>query len=102
MTSTTITRPCEVAVVNSRSMHSVAKSTAVSNPNVAVVLSRSLSIVLGTPMTRSPAWWRWLPIVSEPSPPTVTSASMPASANLWMSSAERSTSRYVPSGYSTG
>jgi len=56
MTSTTITRPCDVAVVNKRSMHSVAKSTAVSNPNVAVVLSRSLSIVLGTPMTRRPAW----------------------------------------------
>ncbi len=35
-------------------MHSVAKSTAVSNPNVAVVLSRSLSIVFGTPITRSP------------------------------------------------
>ena len=36
-------------------MQSVAKSTAVSKPNVAVVLSRSLSIVLGTPMTRRPA-----------------------------------------------
>ena len=56
MTSTTMTRPCDVAVEKSRSMHSVAKPTAVSNPNVAVVLSRSLSIVFGTPITRSP--WR--------------------------------------------
>ena len=54
ITSTTITRPCDVAVVNSRSMHSAAKSTAVSKPKVAVVLSRSLSIVFGTPITRSP------------------------------------------------
>ena len=36
-------------------MHSDAKSTAVSKPNVDVVFSRSLSIVLGTPTTRSPA-----------------------------------------------
>ena len=71
-----MTRPCDVAVEKSRSMHSEAKLTAVSKPNVDVVLSRSLSIVLGTPMTRSPAWYRWLPIVSDPSPPIVIRASM--------------------------
>ena len=72
-----MTRPCDVAVENSRSMHSEAKLTAVSKPNVDVVLSRSLSIVLGTPITRSPAWCRRLAIVSEPSPPIVMRASMP-------------------------
>ena len=34
-------------------------------------------MVLGTPITRRPCWCRWLPIRSEPSPPTVISASMP-------------------------
>ena len=43
---------------------------------LASVRSRSLSIVLGTPITRRPAWCRRLPIVSEPSPPAVMSASM--------------------------
>ena len=49
-----MTRPCDVAVENSRSMHSEAKLTAVSKPNVDVVLSRSLSIVLGTPIDAQP------------------------------------------------
>ena len=66
-----MTRPCDVAVENSRSMHSEAKLTAVSKPNVDVVFSRSLSIVLGTPTRRSPASCRRLAIVIEPSPPTV-------------------------------
>jgi hypothetical protein len=92
ITSTTMTRPCDVAVVNSRSMHSVAKSTAVSKPKVAVVLSRSLSMVFGTPITRSPARCRWSPIVSDPSPPTVIRASISASRKRWISSGDRSTS----------
>ena len=58
-------------------MQSEAKLTAVSKPNVSVVFSRSLSIVLGTPTRRSPAWCRRLAIVIEPSPPIVTRASMP-------------------------
>ena len=76
----------------SRSMHSVAKPTAVSKPNVWCVLSRSLSIVLGTPMTRSPAWCSRSPIVSDPSPPMVISASIDASRNSCTSSSVRSTS----------
>ena len=58
-------------------MHSVAKDTAVSNPNVTTVRLRSLSIVLGTPTMRTPFFARALAMVSEPSPPTATTASMP-------------------------
>src|SRR5829696_7600743 len=102
MTSTTMTRPCDVAVVNNRSMHSEAKLTAVSKPNVEVVLSRSLSIVLGTPTSRRPASCSLLAMVIEPSPPTVTSASMPCSAKRPTSSSVRSTSLHVPSVCCTG
>ena len=52
MTSHTITRSCDSAVVCSRSMASVAICTAVSKPNVTSVADRSLSIVFGTPTTR--------------------------------------------------
>jgi hypothetical protein len=58
MTSTTITRWWLSAVLCSRSRHSVAKATAVSKPKVVKVLSRSLSMVLGTPTTRSPSGQR--------------------------------------------
>ena len=58
-------------------MHSVAKDTAVSKPNVTTVRLRSLSIVLGTPTMRTPFFARALAMVSEPSPPTATTASMP-------------------------
>ena len=54
MTSTTITRSCDSAVVWSRSIASVAIWTAVQNPNVKSVPERSLSIVLGTPTTVQP------------------------------------------------
>ena len=56
ITSTTNTRLCEAAVVNRRSIDSVAISTAVLKPNVTSVRSRSLSMVLGTPMTRRPCF----------------------------------------------
>lgn len=89
-------------MANKRSMHSVAKLTAVSKPKVASVCSRSLSIVFGTPITRSPASDRWLPMVSEPSPPMVMSASMPCCSNSANSSGVRSTSTQLPSGCCTG
>ena len=84
-------------------MQSDAKLTAVSKPNVDVVFSRSLSIVLGTPTSRSPAWCSRLAIVIDPSPPTVTRASMPCGARTGRtSSSVRSTSVHVPSGCCTG
>ena len=49
MTSTTITRWWDSAVVCSRSMASTAICTAVSKPKVSSVPERSLSMVLGTP-----------------------------------------------------
>ena len=51
ITSTTITRLCDSAVVCRRSIASVAICTAVSKPNVKSVPARSLSIVFGTPTT---------------------------------------------------
>ena len=51
MTSTTITRWWDSAVVCSRSMASTAICTAVSKPKVSSVPERSLSMVLGTPTT---------------------------------------------------
>src|SRR4051812_42472226 len=54
MTSSTSTRLWLSAVVWRRSRASVATCTAVSKPNVISVPPRSLSIVLGTPMTGSP------------------------------------------------
>ena len=82
ITSTTNTRLCDAAVVNSRSMDSVAISTAVAKPNVTSVRSRSLSMVFGTPMTRMPSSYSRWAMDSEPSPPMLTSASMPASRNF--------------------
>ena len=49
ITSTTITRSCDSAVVWRRSIASVAICTAVQKPNVKSVPERSLSIVFGTP-----------------------------------------------------
>ena len=51
ITSTTITRLCDSAVVCSRSIASVQIETAVSKPKVTSVAERSLSIVFGTPTT---------------------------------------------------
>ena len=57
-------------------MHSVAKDTAVSKPKVTTVFDRSLSIVFGTPTMRTPFLASAFAIVSEPSPPTATTASI--------------------------
>ena len=51
ITSTTMTRSCDSAVVCRRSIASIAICTAVSNPKVSSVPDRSLSIVFGTPTT---------------------------------------------------
>ena len=83
-------------------MPSVATPTAVSKPNVASVISRSLSIVFGTPTTRSPASDSLRPMVSEPSPPMVIRASTPAARNSPTSSSVRSTVAQLPSGCWTG
>ena len=77
MTSTTITRWCDSAVVFSRSMASVATPTAVSKPKVRSVAEMSLSMVLGTPTTGIPASDSMRAAVSVPSPPIGMSASMP-------------------------
>ena len=55
ITSTTITRSCDSAVVVIRSIASVAICTAVSNPNVTSVPGMSLSIVFGTPTIGMPS-----------------------------------------------
>ena len=78
MTSTTITRSWDSAVVCRRSMASVAMDTAVSNPKVTSVPERSLSMVLGTPTTGSLCSLKSLwatPSVS--SPPIAIRASKP-------------------------
>ena len=83
-------------------MHSVAKDTAVSKPKVTTVRERSLSIVFGTPTMRTPFLASAFAIVSEPSPPTATTASMPAAARPFTRSSERSTSITRPSRCRTG
>src|SRR6266581_1359115 len=66
-----MTRLWLVAVVCSRSSASITTSTAESNPNVVAVASRSLSIVLGTPMQLMPASCSCCAVTREPSPPTI-------------------------------
>ena len=97
ISSTTITRSWLSAVECSLSMASVAVATAVSKPKVTTVPATSLSIVLGTPTTLIPFCQRSCPILSEPSPPMVMSASNPLARNAATRSSERSTSRIVPS-----
>ena len=82
MTSTTMTRLCDSAVVCSRSMASVAICTAVWKPNVKSVAARSLSIVLGTPTTGMPssASRRATPSVS--SPPIGMRTSIPRASSV--------------------
>ena len=75
ITSTTMTRSCDSAVVWSRSMASVAISTAVAKPKVKSVPAMSLSIVLGTPTTGNPSSCISRAQERVPSPPTTTSAS---------------------------
>ncbi len=63
-------------------MASVAKLTAVSNPNVFVVSTMSLSIVFGTPTIGMPRLWNSCAMLSVPSPPMTTSASSFSSWNI--------------------
>ena len=69
ITSTSITRWCDSAVLCSRSMASVATISAVSCPNVTSVQSMSLSMVLGTPTTGTSSSDSQCAAVSVPSPP---------------------------------
>ena len=81
MTSTTMTRLWDSAVVCSRSIASLAICTAVLNPKVKSVAPRSLSIVLGTPTTSTSSPLKRCATPSVSSPPTATTASTPASAS---------------------
>ena len=82
ITSHTMTRWCDSAVVRKRSMASVAVCTAVSNPKVTSVPDRSLSIVFGTPTAWTPKAPRRSATPRVSSPPTATSASTPRAARL--------------------
>jgi hypothetical protein len=77
MTSTTMTRWCEAAVVWTRSRASVATATADWKPKVMSEPQRSLSIVLGTPMQLMPRSANGFAADIVPSPPTTMSASRP-------------------------
>ena len=66
-----MTRLWLVAVVCKRSSASITVATAESKPKVMAVASRSLSIVLGTPMQLMPASWSCCAVAIEPSPPTM-------------------------------
>ncbi len=90
-------RSCDSAVLCSRSIASVATVTAVSNPNVACVHDRSLSMVLGTPTMGIPFCKKRLAIRKAPSPPIAISASAPHSRNRRMISSETSTVTFLPS-----
>ncbi len=102
MTSITMTRPCDSAVECRRSSASVANATAVSKPKVTTVLSRSLSIVFGTPTIRSPFAASAVAMPIEPSPPIAMCASMLWRLKARINSSVRSTSPIVPSGRRTG
>ena len=77
MTSMTMTRRCELAVVWSRSMASEAMLTAVSKPKVVSVPQTSLSMVLGTPTMLRPMSESIEAVRCVPLPPMHTSASRP-------------------------
>ena len=102
MTSTIITLSCASAVECNRSMQLVANSTAVSKPNVAIVFSRSLSIVFGTPITCNPFLASICAISIEPSPPMEMRASIPIDLNVEMISSVRSISVMDPSEFTIG
>jgi hypothetical protein len=102
MTSITITRWCDEAVVVRRSIASETIDTAVSKPNVVSVADRSLSIVLGTPTTGTPSPPRRCAMCIEPSPPTTASASSRASRIRSTTRADTSWIVTVPSSPRTG
>ncbi len=97
MTSTTMIRSCDSAVLCRRSMASVATVTAVSNPNVACVQDRSLSMVFGTPTMGMPLSVKRVAIRKAPSPPMAMRASAPTSRKRRMMSSETSIVTFLPS-----
>src|SRR5579871_1160003 len=82
ITSHTITRSWDSAVVCSRSMASTQICTAVLNPNVTSVADRSLSIVFGAPTTLTPSSQSLLATPRVSSPPMAINASTPRSCNV--------------------
>src|SRR5687767_3126369 len=105
ITSTSITRSCDSAVVVIRSIASVAICTAVSKPNVTSVAAMSLSIVFGTPTSGTPSSASRSAVRSVPSPPITTTASRPSRASApvtgaapspWTYGSRRDVPRIVP------
>ncbi len=84
MTSTTMTRWWDSAVVFSRSSASVATETAVSKPKVTSVAAMSLSMVFGTPTIGRPASLISLAAFRVPSPPIGMTASRPRSEQYFL------------------
>ena len=82
ITSTTITRLWDSAVVCRRSIASVTICTAVWKPNVTSVPPRSLSIVFGTPTIGMPSSCRRSATPSVSSPPIGISASTPRRSSV--------------------
>ncbi len=82
MTSTTMTRLCDSAVVWSRSIASVAMLTAVWNPMDRSVPSTSLSMVFGMAIIATPASATLLAACTVPSPPMQTSASIRSASRV--------------------
>ena len=78
ITSHSIILWCDSAVVWSLSNASVTTSIAVLNPKVTSVDAKSLSMVLGTPITLTPFLAKSLADVKVPSPPMTTSTSTPS------------------------
>ena len=72
-------------------MASVAVDTAVSKPKVRSVASRSLSMVLGTPITGMPFWAKRWAISRLPSPPTAMWQKNPMRSKLFSILSEMST-----------
>ncbi len=72
-----MTRWCDSAVVWSLSRASVAVSTAVEKPKVISVAFKSLSMVLGTPITGTPNLTSSPATFRVPSPPITIKASIP-------------------------
>lgn len=99
MTSTTITRWCEAAVVCTRSSASVATATADWKPKVISDPHRSLSMVLGTPMQFTPRSVNGFAADMVPSPPITISAWSPWSCMWVMQTSVRSLNFIEPSGF---
>ena len=105
ITSTSITRSCDSAVVVMRSIASVAICTAVSKPKVTSVAAMSLSIVFGTPTIGTPSAESRSAVRSVPSPPITTTASIPSRSSVsvtdaaplpWTYGSRRDVPRIVP------